>query len=246
MELAHRDPSPAIEVATRGRTRAAYARDLTDWLAFCARHGVEPLAAHRAHVDAYARELAEVQRRARSTVARRLSALTGFYGYALDEGLIDRSPLAGVRRPKVADDSQTTGLERNQLRAVLAVARQRAATGAGQSARDLPLVTLLAYNGLRIGEALAADVEDLGTSGAIAPCASSARAGDGPPLYWPLLPPGRSTTTSAGGKAGRCSSPPAGGAWMSRPPSAWCGGWPRRPGSSAPTASALTACAMPS
>jgi hypothetical protein len=63
MELAHRDPSPAIEVATRGRTRAAYARDLTDWLAFCARHGVEPLAAHRAHVDAYARELAEVQRR---------------------------------------------------------------------------------------------------------------------------------------------------------------------------------------
>jgi integrase/recombinase XerD len=178
MELAHRDPSPAIEVAAgdavrrlvaafllgyEGHTRAAYARDLTDWLAFCARHGVEPLAAHRAHVDAYARELAEVQRRARSTVARRLSALTGFYGYALDEGLIDRSPLAGVRRPKVADDSQTTGLERNQLRAVLAVARQRAATGAGQSARDLPLVTLLAYNGLRIGEALAADVEDLGT-----------------------------------------------------------------------------------
>jgi integrase/recombinase XerD len=153
----------AFLVGYEGHTRVAYARDLADWLAFCDRHGVEPLAAHRAHVDAYARELAEVQGRARSTVARRLSALTGFYGYALDDGLIDRSPLARVRRPKVADDSQTTGLDRDQLRAMLAAARQRAATGAGQSRRDLALVTLLAHNGLRIGEALAADIEDLGT-----------------------------------------------------------------------------------
>jgi integrase/recombinase XerD len=153
----------AFLLGYEGHTRAAYARDLSDWLTFCSRHDIEPLSAHRAHIDAYARELAEVQGRARSTVARRLSALTGFYGYALDEGLIDRSPLAGVRRPKVADDSQTTGLDRDQLRAVLAVARQQAATAAGQSRRNLALVTLLAHNGLRIGEALAADMEDLGS-----------------------------------------------------------------------------------
>src|SRR5664280_885561 len=85
-------------------------------------------------------------------VARRLSAIAGFYRYATDEDLIDRSPVAGVRRPKVADDSQTTGLDRDQLRAVLALARKRAAAGAGQSSRDLALLTLLAHNGLRIGE----------------------------------------------------------------------------------------------
>src|SRR5664280_198893 len=96
-------------------------------------------------------------------VARRLSAIAGFYRYATDEDLIDRSPVAGVRRPKVADDNQTTGLDRDQLRAVLALARQRAAAGAGQSSRDLALLTLLAHNGLRIGEALAADATDLGT-----------------------------------------------------------------------------------
>jgi site-specific recombinase XerC len=108
MGLAQRGPTTAVEaviadpvrrllaaflVGYEGHTRAAYARDLADWLAFCARHGIEPLAAHRAHVDAYARDLAETQGRARSTVARRLSALAGFYGYALDEDLIDRSPL---------------------------------------------------------------------------------------------------------------------------------------------------------
>src|SRR5664280_1138273 len=83
-------------------------------------------------------------------VARRLSAIAGFYRYATDEDLIDRSPVAGVRRPKVADDSQTTGLDRDQLRAVLALARQRAAAGAGHSGR-------------RSGEARAADATDRGT-----------------------------------------------------------------------------------
>lgn len=148
-------------------TRTAYARDLSDWLAFCTAHRIDPLAARRAHVDAYARELSEVQGRARSTVARRLSALAGFYGYALDEGLLDRSPMVGVRRPKVADDSQTTGLDRDELRAMLAVARRQAANPVGprgrQPRRDLALVALLAHNGLRIGEALAANVEDLNT-----------------------------------------------------------------------------------
>jgi integrase/recombinase XerD len=67
------------------------------------------------------------------------------------------------RHGVVGDDSQTTGLDCEQLRAVLVVARQRAVTGRGAGARDLALVTLLAHNGLRIGEALAADVEDLGT-----------------------------------------------------------------------------------
>src|SRR5664280_2746743 len=38
-----------------------------------------------------------------------------------------------------------------------------ALAGAGQSSRDLALLTLLAHNGLRIGEALAADATDLGT-----------------------------------------------------------------------------------
>jgi hypothetical protein len=60
----------AFLVGYEGHTRTAYARDLADWLAFCDRHGIEPLAAHRAHVDSYARELAEVEGRARSTVAQ--------------------------------------------------------------------------------------------------------------------------------------------------------------------------------
>ncbi len=145
-----------------GNTRTAYARDLADWLKWLHRHDVEALDARPVHVDAYARELAEVRALAPATVARRLAALAGFYAYALQEGLLARSPVAHVRRPRVGEDSQTTGLDRERLRALLQAARRRGATGAGQSRRDLALVTLLAHNGLRIGEALAADVEDLG------------------------------------------------------------------------------------
>lgn len=65
-------------------TRKNYGRDLTQWFAWCTEHGLDPLAARRAHVDAYARHLGEVQGRSPATVARRLSSLSSFYAYALE------------------------------------------------------------------------------------------------------------------------------------------------------------------
>jgi integrase/recombinase XerD len=134
-------------------TREAYARDLRCWGRYLARVGVGVLDAHRVHVDAYARE-AEAAGVAPATLARRLAALSGFYGYAVDEGLIARSPAARVRRPKVADESPRFGLDRAEMRAML--------DAADASPKDAALVCLLGLNGLRITEALAADVTDLG------------------------------------------------------------------------------------
>src|SRR5437762_2439470 len=82
-----------------GATRRAYATDLREWAEWLDRAGVEAFAAHRAHVEAFAREL-ELLGRARSTVARKLAALAGYYTYAEDEGLVERSPLKRVRRPQ--------------------------------------------------------------------------------------------------------------------------------------------------
>lgn len=134
-------------------TRRAYATDLRCWGDFLARHGVEPLAARRVTVDAYVRQL-ELDGRAPSTVARRLNALAGFYRYAVDEGLLDRSPLAGVRRPKVSELSPNLGLDRDELRALLAAGHQ-------SGPRDHALASLLVLNGLRISETLRVDVADV-------------------------------------------------------------------------------------
>jgi len=135
-------------------TREAYARDLRAWGAFLARAGVDVLDAHRVHADAFCRA-AEVAGVAPATLARRLTAMSGFYAYAADEGLIGRNPVDRVRRPRVSDQSSRSGLEIDELRAVL-----RAAEADG--ARSHALVCLLALNGLRVSEAVAADIGDLG------------------------------------------------------------------------------------
>jgi hypothetical protein len=89
-----------------------------------------------------------------STIARRLSTLASFYRYCHSEQLIGRNPAANIRRPRVDYESRTLGLDRNELGALVVEA------GLG-SARDGALITLLAMNGLRISEALNADIEHL-------------------------------------------------------------------------------------
>lgn len=135
-------------------TAEAYGRDLRRWGDFLAAAGVGVFAAHRLHVDAFVREQA-AEGAAPATIARRLAALSGFYSYALDEDLIARSPVARVRRPKVSDESPRLGLDREQTRLLLGAAE-------ADGLRSSALVALLGLNGLRISEALAADIADLG------------------------------------------------------------------------------------
>ncbi|RTL61767.1 MAG: integrase [Pseudonocardiaceae bacterium] len=142
-------------------TRRAYASDVTAFFDWCDEVGVEVFAIRRVHLDGYVTALAAPRPRtgrpaAASTVARRLAALAGFYDYAVDDGLIASSPVTRVRRPRVESDSPSTGLDRDEQRALLAAA-------AADGLRSTALVTLLLHNGLRIDEALSRDVEHLQT-----------------------------------------------------------------------------------
>jgi site-specific recombinase XerD len=139
-----------------GHTRDAYRRDLAEWFGFCSEMAVEPLDARRVHIDAWARKLAELDGRAPSTVARKLSAMAGFFRYAVDEEVIARNPAVVVRRPKVGDESQSTGLDKNELTALIEAAQ-------ADGPRSQALVLLLALNGLRVSEALNAAASDLDT-----------------------------------------------------------------------------------
>ena len=134
-------------------TRAAYARDLEAWFGFCGEHRLDPLDARRAVVDAYARTLDE-QGLAPATIARRLASLSSFYRYAVGEGLLTASPVEHVRRPRVADESPTLGLDRDELRRLLEAAEQA-------GTRDYVLVGLLALLGLRVSAACAATIDAL-------------------------------------------------------------------------------------
>ena len=88
-------------------------------------------------------------------MARRLCTVAGFYRYAVEEELLDHSPAVHVRRPRLDYESHATGLDRNEVGALLVAA------GLGPAAEHA-LISLLALNGLRVSEATGADIESLG------------------------------------------------------------------------------------
>jgi hypothetical protein len=81
--------------------------------------------------------------------------VSGFYRYAEEEGLLAHSPAVHVRRPRLDYESHATGLDRNEVGALLVAA------GLGP-AGEHALISLLALNGLRVSEATGADIEALG------------------------------------------------------------------------------------
>ena len=133
-----------------GLTCEAYALDLRQYASWCQKHHIHLFQAHRVDIECFARDL-EARGRARATIIRRLCTIAGFYKYAVEEELLDHSPAAHVRRPRLDYESHATGLDRNELGALLVAA------GLGQPAEHA-LISLLALNGLRVSEATGADI----------------------------------------------------------------------------------------
>jgi integrase/recombinase XerD len=137
-----------------GLTREAYMLDLRQYAAWCAERRLALFGARRADIEAFGRHL-ETAGRARATISRRLCTVACFYRYAEQQDFIAKSPAVHVRRPKLDYESHATGLDRNEVGAMLVAA------GLG-SAQDHALLSLLALNGLRVSEATGADIEALG------------------------------------------------------------------------------------
>jgi site-specific recombinase XerD len=159
-------------------TRTAYARDVAglvatpktgqhrpksslvpSWLEWCRSLGVDPVAGVTPdHVALYARTL-EASELARTSRARKLSAVSSFYKHLVERGIIAASP-AGVKRPKVNRDVRVApALSRSEAHALIDAAdsapgRERARTSA--------LIATLVYTGARVSELVGAGTTDLG------------------------------------------------------------------------------------
>jgi integrase/recombinase XerD len=136
-----------------GLTREAYELDLRQYTNWCHQHHLRLFQARRADIECFARDL-EARGRARATITRRLCTIAGFCKYAVED-LLEHSPAAHVRRPRLDYESHATGLDRNELGALLVAA------GLG-TAGDHALISLVALNGLRVSEATGANVGALG------------------------------------------------------------------------------------
>jgi site-specific recombinase XerD len=134
-----------------GLTREGHALDLRQYASWCQRHHLRLFQARRADIECFARDL-EARGRARATTTRRLCTIAGFYKYVVEEELPEHSPAAHVRRPRLDYESHATGLDRNELGALLVAA------GLGRPAEHA-LNSLLALNGPRVSEATGANIE---------------------------------------------------------------------------------------
>jgi len=124
----------------RGLTREAYGLDLRQYTTWCRARSLPLFAVRRADIESFARDL-EARGRARATVTRRLCTIAGFYKYAVEEELLEHSPAAHVRRPRVDYESHAVALDRNELVGLLVAA------GLGAPSEHA-LISLLALNEL--------------------------------------------------------------------------------------------------
>jgi integrase/recombinase XerD len=91
-----------------GLTRAAYELDLRQFASWCQQRHLRLFQVRRADIECFARDL-EARGRARATITRRLCTVAGFYRYAVEEELLDHSPAANVRRPRLDYESHPPG-----------------------------------------------------------------------------------------------------------------------------------------
>ncbi len=135
-------------------TLLTYTYQLDRWLLWCRDNSIEPLQAKRADVETYIKYLQEEQNQKISTIHTALVPVRGFYRYAFNEEIIARDPAALARRPRLSRGvTDTIGLDRQQMRALLEA-------GSKRSARDCAIAYLLACMALRSSEACSIQIED--------------------------------------------------------------------------------------
>lgn len=136
-----------------GRTLEAYRFDLRCFFQWVDELGLDVLTLTRVHIELY-RSHMEQRELAPSTIDRRLSTVCGYFKFAHIDGRIPANPAQYVRRPKV-QPSERHGMDRGELGRFLFTAEQCARSHAA-------LAVLLGLNGLRVTEACATNIEDLG------------------------------------------------------------------------------------
>src|ERR1700727_3961923 len=96
----------------KGSSREHTESDLRCYLTWSAERRLDPLAAHRPHLELYIRWMQEIRRFRPSTISRRFSVTAGFYRTCVIDGVLEHSPGEHFRRPNVPGESPPLGITR--------------------------------------------------------------------------------------------------------------------------------------
>nr|A1UEH7.1 RecName: Full=Tyrosine recombinase XerC [Mycobacterium sp. KMS]Q1BAI5.1 RecName: Full=Tyrosine recombinase XerC [Mycobacterium sp. MCS] len=154
----------ALERGRSDHTRRAYLGDLRSLFAFCnertpgADLGSLTLPVLRAWLSAQA-----AAGTARTTLARRTSAVKTFTAWAVRRGLMASDPATRLQMPK-ARRTLPAVLRQDQARDALDAANSGAQQGDPLALRDRLIVEMLYATGIRVSELCGLDIDDVDTS----------------------------------------------------------------------------------
>jgi len=139
----------AAELGAANNTLLAYGRDLRDFTDWSDRHQIQPDKASRDDIESYL-IYCDAQGLAKSTRARRLSAIKQMYRFAFEEGWRTDNPALSIKGPARARQLPKT-LDIAEVDRLLASARK---TGRNRSdkLRNTCLMELLYATGMRVSE----------------------------------------------------------------------------------------------
>lgn len=143
----------------RRSTATTYRHAIRRWTEWCASNRLNPAEVRRVHLEKWRRWMVEVAGNGEGTAALNLSIVLNAYKYALSEGIIDTNPGEQVIVGAVYRHSQTDYYTRDELARFLDVARR------DESPYLWAAACLMSLHGLRIGEVIAARLDDLGDHG---------------------------------------------------------------------------------
>jgi integrase/recombinase XerC len=150
----------ATERNLSAHTVRAYLGDVESMLTHCAALGAERL--EQLDLRALRSWLANQQTRgrARTTLARRATAVRVFGAWAVRTGRLQADPAAGLGSPK-SHRTLPPVLGHDDVRQLLDAAAEHAVDGGALAARDVAVLELLYATGIRVGELCGLDVDDL-------------------------------------------------------------------------------------
>ncbi len=144
----------SAERGASANTLAAYARDLELYAAFVAGRGERLDGAGSEHIRAWL-EAMHAEGLAKSSIARRLSAVRQLHKFAYAEGVADDDPATAIPAPQ-RDAGLPKVLSVGQVDRLLACVREKAAASRGKSrvkaVRMACLIEVLYATGLRVSE----------------------------------------------------------------------------------------------
>ncbi|MEV6227520.1 tyrosine-type recombinase/integrase [Saccharopolyspora shandongensis] len=154
--------------ADSSATRAAYARDLREYVEWCTRRELDPLGVRLPEVQMYAAELAAASNPrtgrafAASTRARKIAAVSSWYTFLVRAGAIDANPARDAARPRYdRQHSPTASVSERQAAQMLTASRDYRHRSLPPEAVALVMMLLIDL-GIRVSELCHADLADLG------------------------------------------------------------------------------------